>query len=173
MTRIKTFLFLPLLFLGITSYAQQKDKEPRKKDTHTHEKSMEMKGFQVDEMIWMPGPKTLPAGAEIMILSGDPGEEGVFTMRIKLPAGYKVMPHWHGADENVTIIKGKIKMGMGDKFDESNMKSYSVGGYVHMPAKMHHYAMAAEETIIQLHGMGPFNITYINPKDDPSKMGTK
>lgn len=83
------------------------------------------------------------------------------------------MPHWHNADEHVTVLKGKLKMGMGDTFNESSMSENNVGSFILMPHEMHHYAMAVGETIIQLHGMGPFRIFYVNPKDDPSKLSSK
>jgi hypothetical protein len=174
MNLLKALVIVPALSVTITCVAQQKSHEaPAKGSQKADQSHQEMKVVTMDNMTWSPGPKTLPAGTEIMVLSGDPGKAGVYTMRIKFPAGHKVMPHWHTSDEHVTVLKGRMKIGMGDNFDEASMTESQVGGFIHLPAKMHHYAMAVEESIIQLHGMGPFSINYINPKDDPSKMSSK
>jgi quercetin dioxygenase-like cupin family protein len=181
MMRIKQLLILPLFLFGVTCLAQKTDKPMHDEKAHDHKAHDQGKGHMKDttmtvvtmeDMKWMPGPKTLPAGTQMMVLSGDPSKAGMFTIRIKFAAGTKVMPHWHSADENVTVLKGTMKLGMGDNFDEASMKTNTAGTYLKMPAKMHHYAMAVDESIIQLHGMGPFNVVYINPKDDPSKNGT-
>ena len=105
------------------------------------------------------------------VLIGDPSKGGEYTLRLKMPAGFKVMPHWHPKDEHVTVLSGKFAAGMGEKFDQASMKEFPVGSFVQMPKKMNHYAMAIEETIIQLHGTGPFEINYVNPADDPRKKG--
>jgi anti-sigma factor ChrR (cupin superfamily) len=88
---------------------------------------------------------------------------------LKAPAGYKVPPHTHPNDENVTVISGTFNIGMGGTFDEKNGQALKVGGFVHMPKGMQHFAWSTDETIIQLHGMGPQGIIYVNPADDPRK----
>jgi quercetin dioxygenase-like cupin family protein len=102
------------------------------------------------------------------VLLGDPGKPGMFIVRLKVPAGYKVMPHWHPTDENVTVISGSFGIGMGDKFD-AKTKAFPAGSFFSMPANMHHFAHAKTATVIEVSGMGPFALTYINPDDDPSK----
>jgi quercetin dioxygenase-like cupin family protein len=92
-----------------------------------------------------------------------------FVIRAKLPDGYRVPPHWHPTDENIVVISGMFMVGTGDKFDEASMTTLAAGGYAKMPKRMHHFAGARGETIIQVHGMGPFAITYVNPGDDPRK----
>ena len=72
-----------------------------------------------DSLKWGPGPAALPKGAEIAVIAGDPGKEGPFDYRIRVPAGYKVPPHTHPGDENITVISGTLNVAMGDKFDES------------------------------------------------------
>jgi uncharacterized RmlC-like cupin family protein len=84
-----------------------------------------------------------------------------------MPANTKVMPHFHATDENITVISGNFQVGMGDNFDVKSMKGLPAGGFVVMPAQMHHYAMAKTAVVVQIHGMGPFAITYVNPSDDP------
>jgi quercetin dioxygenase-like cupin family protein len=102
------------------------------------------------------------------VLNGDPGQTGPFTVRLKAPAGYKVMPHTHPTAERLTVISGSFKIGMGEKFDEASMQEMGPGGYVVMPANMAHYAKGAgKESIVQIDSEGPFQINYVNPTDDP------
>jgi hypothetical protein len=122
-----------------------------------------------DSLKWGPAPPALPKGAEAVILTGDPSKEGPFAYRIKVPAGYKVAPHSHPADENVTVISGSFHIGMGDKFDEANGTTVKTGGFAQVSKGMSHYAWFTEPTIIQVHGVGPSGITYVNPADDPRK----
>ena len=121
------------------------------------------------EMKWADGPGSLPAGAKFAVIEGDPKNPGLFTMRLKLPASYRIPAHWHPADEHVTVISGTFNMGMGDKLDATKGHALSVGSFAVMPAKTNHYAFTNEETVIQLHGVGPWGINYVNPADDPRK----
>jgi len=116
---------------------------------------------------WMDAPDGLPKGAKMTVLAGNPGAPGAFTVRAMFPAGYKVMPHFHATDENITVIKGDFGAGMGDSFDMSKGQVLSEGDFTTMPAGMHHYAWTKKGATIQIHGMGPFSITYLNPADDP------
>ena len=122
---------------------------------------------QADGLKWAAGPPALPKGAQIAVLYGDPAKEGPFVYRLKLPAGYKVPPHTHPNDEDVTVLSGTLRIGMGDTLDEAIGEAVKAGGYLHMPRGMRHYAMFSEDTIIQLSGTGPTDITYVNPTDDP------
>lgn len=122
-----------------------------------------------DQVKWGPGPASLPAGAELAVLSGDPSKAGSFTMRLKFPAGYKVPPHWHPTDENVVVISGTMLLGQGDKFDEAAAHELPAGSFVVMPKQTRHFAMAKEESIVQIYGTGPFAVTYVNAADDPRK----
>jgi quercetin dioxygenase-like cupin family protein len=117
---------------------------------------------------WKPGSPQMPAGVMVAPLHGDPSKEGPFVIRLKLPAGAKVAPHWHPTDENLTVVQGAIQIGMGEKFDAAQLKTLKAGAYSFMPAKAPHFAVAKGEAIIQVHGMGPFALTYVNPADDPS-----
>jgi hypothetical protein len=116
---------------------------------------------------WGPGPPALPKGVQIAVLSGNPGEPGPYVLRAKLPAGYVIKPHWHPTDENLTVISGEIKAGMGDTIDEKSMETMTAGSFARMPATMRHYVVVKTETILQVHGTGPFTLTYVNPADDP------
>ena len=118
---------------------------------------------------WGPAPAVFPAGAKMAVLQGDPGKNEPFTVRLDLPAGYKVAPHWHPSDEMITVIKGTFLLGMGDKLDEKTAQVLNVGGFGMVDANMHHYALTRGRTIVQVHAVGPFQLIYVNPADDPSK----
>jgi quercetin dioxygenase-like cupin family protein len=122
-----------------------------------------------DNLKWGAAPPAFPKGAQIAVLSGDPSMEGLYVVRLKLPAGYKVPPHTHPNDENITVISGTFNIGMGDKLDEKKGDALKAGGFARAPKGMQHYAWFTEDTIVQLHGMGPQSIIYVNPADDPRK----
>jgi hypothetical protein len=122
-----------------------------------------------DKIQWGPAPPVFPAGAQFAVLAGDPGKAGPFIVRLKMPDGYRVMPHWHPTTENVTVLSGEVHVGMGDKFDESSMTTLPEHSVAVMPPHHNHYAMAKGDTEIQVTGTGPFKLTYVNPADDPSK----
>jgi quercetin dioxygenase-like cupin family protein len=123
---------------------------------------------QANEIKWGPAPPVLPAGAKMAVLSGDPASTGLVTIRLKMPAGYKIPPHWHPTDEHVTVISGSLALGMGDVIDEEKSKVLKPGGYGVAQANMHHFAWTKTGAVVQVHMMGPFKITYVNPADDPS-----
>jgi len=122
-----------------------------------------------DDVKWGPVPPNIAAGAQLAVISGDPSKEGLYVMRLKMPAGYKVPAHYHPQYENVTILTGEFHVGMGDKLDTDKGMLLRPGGYVEAPAKMHHYAWVTSDTIVQIAGPGPFGIIYVDPADDPSK----
>jgi Domain of unknown function (DUF4437) len=117
---------------------------------------------------WGPAPSFFPKGAEFAVLSGDPGKDGLYVVRLKMPAGYKIPAHNHPTTENVTVVSGNFHIGMGDYLDEKKGIELTSGGYGEAPAKMNHYAWVTSPTIVQVHGQGPFAITYVNAADDPS-----
>ena len=119
---------------------------------------------------WGPVPPVLPAGAKMAVVSGDPGKAASFELQLEMPNGYVIPPHWHPTDEQVTVKSGQFRYGMADKIDEKSTKSLRPGQSVNLKAKMNHYAMARGRTVVTINGMGPFQITYVNPADDPSKM---
>jgi uncharacterized RmlC-like cupin family protein len=127
--------------------------------------------FTPDQMKWGPPPPFVAPGAQLAVLEGDPGaSSGDFTIRLKMPAGYKIAPHWHPKRENVTVISGNFKVGMGDKWDDAKMATFAPGSFAYMDPEMHHYAQSGEtETVVQVHGMSPLQLNYVNPDDDPSK----
>jgi ketosteroid isomerase-like protein len=118
---------------------------------------------------WGDGPPSLPPGGKIAVISGDPSKAEPFVIRAQVPAGYKVAPHWHPGDENLTILSGTVAVGMGDSWDDAKLENAGVGAYVGLPAQMKHFFLARSASTFQVHGMGPFVINYVNPADDPSK----
>ncbi len=116
---------------------------------------------------WGPAPAAFPKGGEVAVLHGDPFKKTTFALRFKMPDAYRIAPHWHTQDEQLTILAGTLMLGMGDK--EGERHALETGAYHFLPGKQHHYAVAKGETIIEIHGMGPFDIHYLNPADDPSK----
>ena len=134
-----------------------------------HEPYNEKNAFTSDAVPWGPAPSVVRPGAQFAVLEGDPtASTGDFTVRLKMPDGYKVPPHSHPYRENVTVLSGTIKVGMGDQFDASKMMSFGAGSFAYLDPAMHHYAAASGETVIQIHGKSPVKVNYINPADDPS-----
>jgi quercetin dioxygenase-like cupin family protein len=121
----------------------------------------------VGEAKWGPAPPMLPAGAQIVVLAGDPGKSAPYTVRLKFPANYAIPAHSHPTDENVAVVSGALMLGMGDKLDKAAGTSVGPGGYALAPANMNHYAYTKQETTILLYGIGPVEFKYVNPNDDP------
>ena len=115
---------------------------------------------------WTAVP-SLPPGAQLAVIEGPMNEAGPFTVRLKFPANYRIPPHWHPAIERVTVLSGTFHMGAGEKFDLAAGHALTPGSIAIMPAKSPHFAWTTGETIVQLHGTGPWGVTYLNPADDP------
>lgn len=125
--------------------------------------------FTPAEAQWKDGPPSLPPGAKLAVLEGDPSKDGFFTMRLKLPDGYRIPPHIHPKTERLTVISGTFRLGMGEKFDEKALRAMPAGTCGFWPAGMKHFVQVQGETVVQLHGIGPWQITYLNPADDPRR----
>ena len=121
------------------------------------------------EVKWGAPPPAFPAGAKFAVIAGDPGATGLVTVRLEMPAGYKIPPHFHPTDEHVTVLKGSFSLGMGDVIDTAHALTLLPGGYGVALANMHHYAYTTTGATIQVHMQGPFAIIYVTPADDPSK----
>lgn len=171
-------LLITLALVASLAVAQDVKKHEDKK----HEQKSEMKkegkakspihgrNFKsAGSMQWVPAPPGLPAGGQITVLQGDPGRPGAFTIRLKMPAGYKIPPHWHPAAEHVTFISGDFSVGSGDTLNEGTAQRMVPGDFLTLPAKHRHYGIAKTESVIQISSNGPFTITYVNPSDDPRK----
>ena len=122
-----------------------------------------------DSIQWREGPPSMLPGAKMAILEGDPAKDGFFTMRLKVPDGYRVFPHWHPQIERLTVIQGVVHLGTGDRFDAGATRALRAGTYSAMPPKMTHFAWMEGETILQLSSVGPWEVVYVNSADDPRK----
>ena len=121
-----------------------------------------------DEFKWVDVP-SLPPGAKLAVIEGPLNQAVPVTFRVKFPANYQLPAHWHPAIEHVTVMSGTFNMGMGDKLDRAKTKALTAGGVAIMQPKTNHFAWTKDETIVQVHGMGPWGVTYVNPADDPRK----
>jgi len=134
-----------------------------------HQESAGIALFSAGNIKWQKGPPSLPKGAIIALLEGDPTKAGPFVFRLKIPDGYRVPPHTHPKTERITVLSGTFNVGMGDKFDQQATKAMPAGTYGYWEAGMKHFVWAKGETILQFHGMGPWSIQYVNPADDPQR----
>ena len=122
------------------------------------------------EIKWAPGPPSIPPGAEVAVLYGDPGKDGLFAMRLKFPKGYKIAPHTHPQPEVLTVISGTFRLGMGETADQGKAKAFQAGSFIALSQGMAHFAGADDDnTVVQLNSTGPWTLTYVNPADDPRK----
>ena len=122
---------------------------------------------QPSALKWGPSPPGLPAGAQVAVVAGNPAKAEPYVIRAKLPRGYRVMPHTHPTDENVTVLSGTAHIAMGDKFDTKKGETVPAGGFFSAKQGMQHYFWVTSAAVIQVHGVGPFEINYVNATDDP------
>src|SRR2546423_1404262 len=139
-----TMLVVSVCALGLTGAARAKDKAGSKPEAIT---------ISAADVKYGPPPPVLPAGGQPAVLRGDPSKKGPFAMRFKMPDGYKIAPHWHTNDEELTVLGGTFLLAMGDKAGE-NVHAMEVGAYHFLPGKMHHSAQAKGETLVEIHGNG-------------------
>ena len=129
----------------------------------------EKHAFTPDDIPYGPAPAFLAPGAQLAVLEGNPGaSSGDYTVRLKMPDGYRIAPHWHPLRENVTVISGTFKVGMGDRFEAKEMAAFPAGSFAFLDPDMHHYAMACGQVVVQVHGSSPLQFNYVDPDDDPS-----
>jgi hypothetical protein len=120
------------------------------------------------DLKWGAAPPVFPKGARLSVLHGNPFAKGAFAVRLQMPDGYRIAPHWHTQDEQLTVLSGVFVLHMGDSM-EAEGHEMKTGAYHFLPGKMHHAAEAKGETVLEIHGSGPFDMHYLNPADDPSK----
>jgi hypothetical protein len=149
-------LFTLLALLSMSSHSQQ--------GFPNHGPALGHQFIRPDSLNWVRS-----GGVQLAVLSGNPDKPGLFTIRLKVRDGYRVQAHWHPQDESITVIQGTFLMGMGDKFDPAALEQLPTGSFAFMSKEMRHFASCIGETIVQLHGMGPFVSYYVNPADDPDK----
>jgi hypothetical protein len=149
-------MFSTMALLSISSHSQQ--------GVPNHGPALGHQFIRPDSLNWVRS-----GGVQLAVLSGNPDKPGLFTIRLKVRDGYRVQAHWHPQDESITVIQGTFLMGMGDKFDPAALEQLPTGSFAFMSKEMRHFASCIGETIVQLHGMGPFVSNYVNPADDPDK----
>jgi len=119
------------------------------------------------DLTWGDGPPFMPAGAQIAWIEGKPAEAAPFTFRLRLPARYTIAPHWHPAIEHVTVLSGTFHIGMGERLDPAKVEALPAGSFVAIPPRTAHFVVNQEAAVLQVHGVGPWALTYVNPEDDP------
>jgi len=133
-----------------------------------HTRSMDHVMLTPGDLKWDDVP-ALPPGAKVALLEGPPNEAVPFMMRLKFPANYRVPAHWHPAIEHLTVLSGTFNMGIGEKLDMKKTKPLSAGGVMIIQPKTPHFAWTKEEVTVQVHGVGPWGVTYVDPTEDPRK----
>ena len=118
---------------------------------------------------WQAGPPSLPGGAQFALLEGNPSQEGYFALQIKMPDGYVIPPHWHPVQERLTVLSGTFHLGQGETVDRQRTQALTPGSYFSLAPRMTHFAVAEGETVVQLTSIGPWQINYVNPADDPRR----
>ena len=122
-----------------------------------------------DQMEWGPPPASLPEGALLAVLSGNPEQQGLFTIRLRMPPGYKIPPHRHSGPEFVTVIAGEMGYGTGRTYNERKAVMLTRGAFIPGAANSDHFAWTKDGATIQITGVGPFDVTYVRPRDDPRR----
>jgi len=153
--------------LGIAGLALAAEQKAGSKTSDSPGAEAEHKIVSPADLVWTDAPPGLPPGAKMAVLDGDPTRPGLFTVRLQSPDGYKIAPHTHPTAELITVMSGSFHLGMGDKFDEATGKEMAPGSFAVLPAGMKHFGWVTGETVVQIHGEGPFKIKYVNPADDP------
>jgi len=161
MMRMTSLGLLASLSLGCVTMSASAQTPHAGKAHHT--------AVSADAIEWGAAPPSLPPGAQAAVLLGHPAKEGPFVMRFRLPAGFVVPPHRHSKDEAVTLISGRFSITSGDKIDREGVKPLPPASFFHMPAGMTHYAIAEADSVVQIHGIGPFDVIYVDPRDDPRR----
>ena len=161
--RYPTLLLIVLALLACTGFVQaQEPSNPAAAVVKSH--------IMVTpaEIVWSDCPPALPKGARCAVVEGDmKAPNALFALRVKMPDNFKIPPHFHPADEHLVVLSGVFNMGHGDKFDMSAPKAITAHSFVVIPRGAHHFAWTKGETIVQVYAIGPWGLTYVNPKDDP------
>jgi hypothetical protein len=166
--RLRMPVLALLTVMGLTQ--AQLVAQTKSHNSSSHRGAAAKNAFTPDQIQYGPAPNFLPPGAQIAVLEGNPmGATGDYTIRLKMPDGYKIFPHWHPRRENVTVISGTLKVGMGDKWDDAKMAEFPQGSFAYLDPSMHHYSGASGETVVQIHGAAPVKFNYVNPQNDPRK----
>jgi hypothetical protein len=157
---------LHLALLSVLAIAPVARAEDASKGAHPSKPAATF--ITADQIQWGEAPPVLPRGAQIAVLHGDPFKKGPYTLRLKMPNAYRIPPHWHTQDEQLTVLSGTFLLYMGDTTG-TTPHTLATDAYHFLPGRMHHAAEVVGETVVQVQGMGPFDIHYLNPADNPMK----
>jgi len=125
------------------------------------------RAIRSEDLEWKPFA-AFPPEARLAVVVGDPARAGLYVIRVRLPAGVKLMPHAHPEDRIYTVLSGVFYIGLGEKFDESGLTAYGVGTVVVLPGGQPHFHWARSgEYVTQVTAIGPLGLSYVNPVDDP------
>jgi len=156
MMRFKYFVMLFLVLAGTVALTAQTNGQEKSGSATTH------KIVHFGDLKWTPIMK----GCDLAAVDGDPNGEGTpFVVRLRCTEGAKIPAHWHPTDENVTVLKGTFQVGMGEKFDDTKLETMNAGNFINMPKEMRHFALSKTDSILQVHGVGPFKVNWVNPAD--------
>jgi len=164
LTRFITMLFAAAIFAVLTSPVPVPAADAM--DKSTMDKTIFL---NPDDLHWDNAPPSLPQGAKMAVLLGDPSKAGIFVIRFQAPGAYTIPPHYHSRAETLTVLSGTLYLGGGETFDPPSSHALEVGGFHYLPAKSPHFAFSKAPVIVEIHGEGPFDIIYMNPADDPLK----
>ncbi|MEK6376132.1 MAG: cupin domain-containing protein [Acidobacteriota bacterium] len=114
-----------------------------------------------ETIVWKDGPPSLPKGTKVAVLEGDPRQAGMFTMRLQVPAGSRILPHWHPRSERVTVLSGVVKVGFGDTWSDAAMREFRAGDFYVNPPKSHHFVGFPRTAVIQITGEGPWILNLV------------
>jgi quercetin dioxygenase-like cupin family protein len=149
-------VYLCVLLAGLTAFGTRGYSQEKAETAAPH------KIVRFGDLKWTPIIK----GCELAPVSGDPNADGApFVIRLRCADGAKIPPHWHPTDENVTVLRGTFLVGMGETFDETKLQTMNVGNFLSLPKEMRHFGLCRGETIVQVHGSGPFKVNWVNPAD--------
>ncbi|MBS0324984.1 MAG: cupin domain-containing protein [Proteobacteria bacterium] len=118
---------------------------------------------------WAAAPPSLPKGARVAVLYGNPSASGRFVMRLWLPAKYHIPLHAQPAPQQVTVISGTLYVADDATYSKKYAHAVSAGGFVFLPANAHRFMFTKGATVVEIHGAGPFEVKYVDPNDDPQK----
>lgn len=119
-----------------------------------------------EQLVWRDAPAVGP-GAKIAVIEGPLDKSAPFTFRLKMPPNMKVAPHTHPAYERVTVLSGTFHFAHGESFDAAKTVALTPGSVAIMPPGAPMFGFTREETVIQLHGTGPWGLKYLDPAEDP------
>jgi hypothetical protein len=120
-----------------------------------------------EDVDWQPFA-AFPSSVRLAVVVGQPSEAGLYTIRVKVPGGVKLMPHRHSEDRTYTVMSGIFYIGLGDEFDVAKLRAYPPGSVIVLPGNTSHFHWAQSgEYVTQVTAIGPLGLEYVHGNDDP------